>query len=328
LKVTGIILSILLIFSACAFAASFGKLEIQVPSQKCKIYIDNHYMGQGHLTVKLKPGKHKIKVLENGKVIYKEVKLIAANKYLAIKAQPAVTEKESLPSIPVIPITAAPYVGQPSAGEPPAVAPAVATRPEAARLPENEQTNEFNIEYYSLLQEYLESANSQGGIGASLGLDCGWSSVLRGDASISIFSGTSKDRTIHEGTLGISNLDLGILYKFDGMKLMDFDLSGLYAGLGLGSYNFTHDPSDKVLRQYSAMNYKYEESIANNYGFYFKFGYRFVYFNGYRFDCGIKSVIVNTTASSTLTNKITKVKTDDSLPYSLPITTLYFGLVF
>jgi hypothetical protein len=330
MKGPGLILLILLLFSSCAFAASLGKLEVQVPNAKCKIYIDNKLMGQGRMIVKLKPGAHKIKAFDGKKMIYNDTKIIVAGKYLAIKAYPAVAAKKgATPTTEALatPESIANPFLSPFTSESSAVAPVVTAEPVAAIPPENNQANGFNAEYYGSIQGYPECPDFQSGIGASLGLDCGWRNGLRGDISVSSFNGNSKNSGISEGTLGISSLDLGILCKFDEVRLIGLDLSGFYAGFGLGYYDFTHDPSDKVSKQYSSINYTYEDSIANNWGFYSKFGYRFVYSN-WRFDCGIKSAIVNTIASSAITNTITKAETDDSISYSLPITTIYFGLVF
>ncbi len=89
-----LILLMMAIFPVCSLAASFGKLEIQVPNSKCKIYVDNKYKGHGKLTLKLKAGAHKVKVLENGKMIYKKVITVAAHKYLAIKAYAKSAKKQ------------------------------------------------------------------------------------------------------------------------------------------------------------------------------------------------------------------------------------------
>ena len=142
LKYPVFILLMIAVFSFGVLAAVFGRLEVQVPNVKYKIYIDNIYRGRGDTTVRLRAGYHKVKVLENGSLVYKKSIYVTANKYRAIKAvsisanKPAAARPmvaaEAETSRPTT--TQAPYAAETSAPRPES-RPVAEARPAAEERP-------------------------------------------------------------------------------------------------------------------------------------------------------------------------------------------------
>jgi hypothetical protein len=332
------LLLLLTLFSTCAYAAAYGKLDIQVPSPKCKIYVDDKLIGQGNKVVKLTAGTHKIKVLENGKTIFLKKQAVAANKYLAIKASPAKVEKKvvidenllaPMPQIEATPEAEPVTLAPTHEAAAPMALESIAEKPLAEeKAPEKPAPSEFNFKYFLLPQYVMDGVDFVGGVGLAAGFDCGFEKGWRSEMVLSLFSSTTKDRALSEGSFGMNDLDFGVLYKFAGETLLGFDLSGYYTGTGLSFYTFTHDPASSVIKAHLAANEDYEESIANGCGFYYKLGRRFTGYYGIQFDCGIRTAVVNTIASSTTTNKTTKIARDVSMPFSLPTYIFYIGAVF
>jgi len=301
------------VFSINAFCALFGKIEVQCPSSQCKIYMDNKYMASGTKIFKLKPGKHKIKVMEKGVVLLNTYKYITANKYIAIKVVP----KKVIAAVPVVLEEEATPEEMSITAE--ATTEAV-TSPETAASIDllKEEEGGFKLNWYLSPGYRLEDAYANGCAGLTGGLEFGWNRSLLFDLSLSSFSGDNKLAVIQEGTLTVSSLDIGLVYK----------MGGFYVGTGAGCYTFDHTVADSTIKAKKALNLEYEETIDNNYGFYCKGGYRFTAFGGINFDLGVKGVIVNTVARSTEKNTVTPDETENSLKYGLPITTAYLGIVF
>lgn len=317
----------LLLFTAFSFnalAASFGKIEVRCPNDQCKIYIDDRYMATGSMLIKIKPGDHKIMVRERGLILLNTVKFVEADKYISFKAieltsgetdfiftEEAVTEPGQMPETPQATEKIAPSSRPAGISEQPPIQPATQGTPSTI------STDDFSLHYYVMPGMHMEDKYCSSGVTLGLGMEFGWGNSLMYDLSLSSSSGNNKKAVISEGTLAVNNLDIGIVYK----------IGDFYAGTGAGYYTFNHTLASSVIKEKAALNLAYDETIDNNFGFYCKGGYRFT-FSGINFDIGVKSVIVNTVATSTDKDKTTLVETENKLHYGLPITTVYLGVLF
>ncbi|MFC1767312.1 hypothetical protein ACFLZ2_02010 [Candidatus Margulisiibacteriota bacterium] len=331
---------LLLIFSANTFAVSYGKIEIQVPDKTFKIYVDDKLAGSGTVIVKVKPGSHKIKVLENGKMVLLEHKTVKAGQYIAMKGAPKkkvpppvitpevtavataedqlmpedLESQEQMPSHLIVgtaeaePLFISKYKAE--------TEPEKEAEPAGSAEPAKEEKDKSESNYYFFPGMRLADDYAGGCLGYSFGAEFGEDDALRYDCSLSMFSMQSKHAVISEGDLGVTVIDLGMI-KNEGEW---------YWGGGLGYYMFNNTIAASVIAEKQALNLDYSESIDSGLGYYFKAGRRFVAYDK-DWHIGFKAALASTTAKSHELNTITLVETDNELPYGFPITSIYLGIV-